>query len=87
MRHQITQIAKTEDGAIFKVSIRIPFEVGWIERVKFSVLSFGKKDAFQMKHEKNDDNYAYFETTVTLKNSAMYQYYFLIIQEKQTRLY
>ena len=76
MRHQITQIAKTEDGAIFKVSIRIPFEVGWIERVKFSVLSFGKKDAFQMKHEKNDDNYAYFETTVTLKNSAMYQYYF-----------
>ena len=76
MRHQITQIATTKDGAIFKVSIKIPFEMGWIERVKFSVLSFVKKDAFQMKHVKNEDNYACFETTVTLENSAMYQYYF-----------
>ena len=76
MRHQITQIATTKDGAIFKVSIKFPFEMGWIERVKFSVLSFGKKDAFQMKHVKNEDNYACFETTVTLENSAMYQYYF-----------
>ena len=50
--------------------------MGWIERVKFSVLSFGKKDAFQMKHVKNENNYACFETTVTLENSAMYQYYF-----------
>lgn len=73
MRHQITQITTTKDGAIFKVSIKIPFEMGWIERVKFSVLSFGKKDAFQMKHVKNEDNYACFETTVTLENSAMYQ--------------
>ena len=76
MRHQITQIATTKDGAKFKVSIRIPCEMGWIERVMFSVLSFGKKDAFQMKHVKNEDNYACFEATVTLENSAMYQYYF-----------
>lgn len=76
MKHQITQIAITEDGAIFKVSIKIPFEIGWIERVKFSVLSFRKKDAYQMKYVKNYNNYAYFETTVTLEKSAMYQYYF-----------
>ena len=76
MKHKITKIAITEDGAIFKVSIKIPFEIGWIERVKFSVLSFRKKDAYQMKHIKNYNNYAYFETTITLENSAMYQYYF-----------
>ena len=76
MRHQITQIATTEDGASFKVSIKIPFEMGWIERVKFSVQSYGKKDAYQMKHVKNDNNYAYFETTVVLENCALYQYYF-----------
>lgn len=76
MKHQITQIATTEDGAIFKVSIRIPFEMGWIERVKFSVVSFEKKDAYQMKHVKNDNDYAYFETTVMLENRALYQYYF-----------
>lgn len=76
MRHQITQIATTEDGASFKVSIKIPFKMGWIERVKFSVQSYGKKDAYQMKHVKNDNNYAYFETTVILENCALYQYYF-----------
>ena len=76
MRHQITQIATTEDGASFKVSIKIPFEMGWIERVKFSVQAYGKKDAYQMKHVKNDNNYAYFETTVVLENCALYQYYF-----------
>ena len=71
MRHQITQIATNKDGAIFKVSIKIPFEMGWIERVKFSVLSFGKKDAFQMKHVKNEDNYA---TTTQIRaiSDAMY---------------
>ena len=76
MRHQITKIANTKDGAIYKVSIQIPFEKGWVERVKFSVLTFGKKDAYQMKHVKNDKENAYFETTVTLENSAIYQYYF-----------
>lgn len=76
MKHQITQIAKTKDGGIFKISIQIPFEKGWIKRVKFSVSTFSRKDAFQMKHVKNEDSCAYFETTVTLENSAMYQYYF-----------
>ena len=76
MRHQITKISNTKDGAIYKISIQIPFEKGWIERVKFSVLTFGKKDAYQMKHVKNDKENAYFETTVTLENSAIYQYYF-----------
>ena len=76
MKHQITQIAKTKDGGIFKIYIQIPFEKGWIKRVKFSVSTFSRKDAFQMKHVKNEDNHACFETTVTLENSAMYQYYF-----------
>ena len=74
--HQITQIAKNEDGGTFKISIKIPFEKGWIERVKFSVSTFSRKDAFQMKHIKDEDNYAFFETTVPLENSALYHYYF-----------
>ena len=74
--HQITQIAKNEDGGTFKISIKIPFEKGWIERVKFSVSTFSRKDAFQMKYIKDEDNYAFFETTVPLENSALYHYYF-----------
>lgn len=76
MKHQITQIAKTKDGGDFKISVKIPMKKGWIERVKFSVLTFNRKDAYQMKHIKNEDGYVCFETIVTLENSAIYQYYF-----------
>ena len=74
--HQITQIAKNEDGRTFKISIKIPFEKGWIERVKFSIWKFDRKDAYQMQHVKNENNCTIFETTVRLEISAMYQYYF-----------
>ena len=76
MRHQVTQLRKLEDGGIFKVSVQIPLEKGWIERVKFSVSTFNKKEVFQMNHVKNDDKYAYFEATVELQTSAIYHYYF-----------
>lgn len=76
MKHQITQISKTEDGGVFKISIQIPFKKGWIERVKFAIWTFNRKDAYQMKHVQNEDDYAIFETTVRLETSAMYQYYF-----------
>ena len=59
MRHQVIQLKELQDGGIFKVSIQIPLEKGWIERVKFSVSTFNKKEAFQMKHVKNDDEYAF----------------------------
>lgn len=74
--HQITQISKNEDGGIFKISIQIPFEKGWIERVKFSIWKFNRKDACQMQHVKNEDDYAIFETIVKLETSALYHYYF-----------
>ena len=76
MRHKITQITKLDNGGIFKISIKIPFEKGWIERVKFCIWGINKKDTYQMKHVKNEDNHACFETTVQLEDSAIYHYYF-----------
>lgn len=76
MRHKITQIKKIDHGCIFKISIQIPFDKGWIERVKFCVWGINQKDTYQMKHVKNEDDYACFETTVQLKDSAIYHYYF-----------
>ena len=76
MRHQVIQLKELQDSGIFKVSIQIPLEKGWIERVKFSVSTFNKKEAFQMNHVKNDDKYAYFEVKVELPTSAIYHYYF-----------
>lgn len=76
MRHQIELLQKTENGGIYKVSIQIPFKKGWIERVKFSVSNSNKKEAFQMDHVKNDNEYAFFEAIVELQTSAVYHYYF-----------
>lgn len=76
MRHQITKIKETKNGWIFKIAIQIPFKMGWIERVKFSITTFNQKDAYQMQYIKNEEEYAFFETTIELKNSAIYHYYF-----------
>ena len=87
MRHQITQIKKHKNGGIFKVSIQIPFEKGWIERVKFCVATFEKRDAYRMNHIKNEKNYAYFETMVYLETQAIYHYYFSFEADGQFQYY
>ena len=64
MGHQITQIARTENGGKYKVSISIPFELGWIERVKLNITTREQKNVYPMKHVKNENDMAYFETTI-----------------------
>ncbi len=76
MRHQITIVEKQESSVTIKVSIQIPFEKGWIERLKLYIVTPNKKDTYQLNHVKNEQDYAFFETTINLKNAAMYQYYF-----------
>lgn len=87
MRHQITQMKKLENGAIFKVEVEVPFETGWIERVQFLVTTFNKRDVYELHHTKNEDDKAYFEATVKLENSAMYQYYFSFVVNGRLQYY
>lgn len=74
--YQITSIKKFEGGERFRISIQVPKEVGWIERMKFSATTCGQKRVFQLKHLKNDDKFVYFQTEIDLENSALYHYYF-----------
>ena len=76
MGHQITQIARTENGGKYKVSISIPFELGWIERVKLNITTRTQKNVYPMQHIKNEGDMAYFETTIELPRYAVYHYYF-----------
>lgn len=76
MRHSITKISTQEYGSTYKVSLRIPFEKGWIEYVKFYILKFGEQRVFDMKWTKNENNYAYFEAIVDLESCPLYHYYF-----------
>ena len=74
--HKITKLADIEIGSKYKVELRIPFEYGWIERVKVSFFTFDRRNAYSMKHIKNEKEYAYFEVTVDLETQAIYHYYF-----------
>lgn len=90
MRHQITQISKTEDVGIFKISIQIPFEMGWIERgeVEFNVITPSDQiNVHIAKHLKNEREYAYFETTFELPINAIYYYCFSFTANRIFRYY
>lgn len=71
---QITPVGEIEDGRKFKVSIQVPFEVGWIERMKFLAAKGGEKMAIQLSHLKNDyeSQIVFFEGYAELKNYAIY---------------
>ena len=74
--HRISSIGKWEKGELLLVQIRIPMELGWIERVKLSIGAEGERTIFLIRHIKNEGEYAYFEETVPLETHAIYHYYF-----------
>lgn len=77
MRHSITRTATNESGGIYKVSIRIPVNKGWIDQVKLNVWRYGEHRMFAMQFIKEEENYAYFEVEeVELHNCPLYYYYF-----------
>ena len=87
MRHQITQIAQNENGGKFKITVQIPFELGWIERVKLNVTTKWQKNVYQMQHVKNEKDMAYFETEIELSNNAIYHYCFSFEANGQFQYY
>lgn len=76
IKHEIKKVSSTSGGAIYKVSIKIPMSLGWIERVKISVGNSKEKKIFQMRYVRNDDEFSYFETELELATQAIYHYYF-----------
>lgn len=76
MRHNITRVDSHEHGGVYKVSLQIPWEKGFITNVRLYVRRFENLETYEMMFKCNQDNYAYFETTVELWECPMYQYYF-----------
>ena len=68
---------KTDDlGATYNIRIKIPMSLGWIERMKFIVETSKKREAYQLHHIKNENNYVLFENNIYLETKAIYHYYF-----------
>lgn len=80
--HQIISLRKTDDGEVLKVTVQLPMELGWFERVRLNVIGNNSFElnsvSYDIPHAWNDDNtkFAVFETEVFLTTSALYYYYF-----------
>ena len=72
----IKEIRKNDDGARFRVTIRVPMELGFIERMKFITETTYERNAHQLHHKNNENGYVCFEEEIDLPTKALYNYYF-----------
>lgn len=73
-----------ENSAKYKVTIKIPLSIGWIEKISFNTERKDEQKTFELKHIKNDQEFIYFEKNIELPTSALYYYYFKININGQT---
>ncbi|MBQ8471923.1 MAG: glycoside hydrolase family 13 protein [Bacilli bacterium] len=73
---KINEIEKLENGNNYQIIVEIPFEYGFVDNLDFIIEKGNKTMVFPLKHLRNIDNKAYFETNVYLETSAIYHYYF-----------
>ncbi len=72
----IDEINKTNSGAKYKVNIKIPMELGFIERMKFITETSSERIAHQLHHVGNKNGFVCFEEEIDLPTKALYNYYF-----------
>lgn len=73
---RITSVDKMGFGEKLKVFVKLPKKYGWIERVRVCFKTFDREIAFPLTFEKEDEEFAYFENTVTLDICSLYHFYF-----------
>lgn len=73
---KIDESEKFEDKVKYKVIIKVPMSIGWIERMKFITETSSGRIAHQLHHLKNEDGFVYFAGDVELPTKALYHYYF-----------
>lgn len=78
-KYQIISLEKGSDWERLKVTISLPMKDGWFERVSMHILNsdfylLGEPNKIQ--HKENNEEYAIFETELTLSTSALYYFYF-----------
>lgn len=72
----IEELSKIDNGAKYRISIRVPMSSGWIERMKFIIESNNERKAFQLDHLKNENGMVYFGKEIEIPTRALYHYYF-----------
>ena len=74
----VKEFENINNGKKYKVEINLPMNIGWIDYINFVVEKGCQTLYFPMKHIKNENGKAYFETYVDLETRAIYNYYFVL---------
>ncbi len=74
--YEIKEIERNEIGANYKITIKIPMEMGYIDDVHFINENSNNKEYTKLKYKKCEDNMAIFESDKFLSTSAIYHYHF-----------
>ncbi len=72
IKFSITENEKETNGTNYKINIKFPMNLGWIDNVQFVIDGL----SHQMNHLKNEEDYAYFQTEIYLATKAIYHYHF-----------
>ena len=76
IKFEIVKLDKVGDSIKYRVRIKVPMQIGFIERMKFITETSNERVAYQLKHVKNEDGFVYFEACIELATRALYHYYF-----------
>jgi len=74
--YKITKLQSTDNGAKFKIDVRIPMSTGWLDDMYFTVVNNHKNTYFKLKFVKNENDYVYFSNKIELGTSAVYRWFF-----------
>lgn len=75
------------DSIKYKINIKIPLEIGWIDGLNFIIKSNNNQQAFQLHYVDIDDEYVMFENEIELETKAIYHYYFSFEANKKFMYY
>ena len=72
----IKEIGDITDGKKYNVVLRVPMDLGWIENARIVFENDKLRQAFSLKHLRNENDFVYFTGEFELNTSAIYHYYF-----------
>ena len=85
--HNISEVSWKKYVGTHKIYIRIPWEKGWIEYVKFHIWKGNELQEFEMEFVRNEDEYACFEIVADFTFCQFDYYYFTYKADSKLQYY
>lgn len=84
IKYQIKKVETLKEGEKYRIQIRLPMSLGWIDHMNLMIGKHDKYYAIPIPYQKKENNMVYFETELELPTSALYHYYFSFTANERT---